>query len=142
MEDSNLISPPGNQRVPVNRHDNTYQPFISEGLVSLTEEGIPVPIRVPRDTGATQSLMAQNVLSFTDQSSEGASVLVQGVELGIVKVLLHRVFLKSNLVSGFVTVGVRPTLPISGVEFILGNDLAGSKIDLQPELQVVDDPEE
>ena len=69
-------------------------------------------------------------------------MLVQGVELGIVKVLLHRVFLKSNLVSGFVTAGIRPTLPISGVGFILDNDFAGSKVDLQPELQVVDDPEE
>ena len=39
-------------------------------------------------------------------------------------------------------VGVRPTLPLSGVEFILGNDLARSKVDLQPELQVIDDPEE
>ena len=79
----------------------------------MTEDEIPVPIRLLRDTGATQSLMVQNVLPFTDQSSEGASVLVQGFELGIVKVPLHRVFLKSNLVSGFVTVGVRPTLPIS-----------------------------
>ena len=48
---------------------------------------------------------------------------------------------KSNLVSGFVMVGVRPTLPLSGVEFILGNDLAGSKVDVQPELQVIDKPE-
>ena len=142
VEESDLIGSPGSQRAPVIRPDNTYQPFIFEGLVSMTEDGIPVQIRLLRDTGATQSLMVQNVLPFTDQSSEGASVLVQGVELGIVKVPLHRVFLKSNLVSGFVTVGASPTLPISGVGFILGNDLAGSKVDLQPELQVVDDPEE
>ena len=115
VEESDLIGSPGSQRVPVNRPDDTYKPFISEGLVLLTEDGIPVPIKILRDTGATHSLMVQNVLPFTDQSSAEASVLVQGVELGIVKVPLHRIFLKSNLVSGFVTVGVRPTLPLLGV---------------------------
>lgn len=75
----------------MNKPDNTYQPFIFKVLVSLTEGGSPVRIRVLRDTGATQSLMAQDVLPFTDESSAGASVLVQGVELGIVRVLLHRI---------------------------------------------------
>ena len=85
--------------------------------------------------------MVQDILPFIDQCSTGASVLVQGVELGVIRVPLHRVFLKSNLVSGFVTVGVRPTLPLEGVDFILGNDLAGSRVNLQPKLLVVDEPE-
>ena len=108
----------------------------------MSKNGNTVPIRVLRDMGATQSLMVQDVLPFTDQSSAGASVLVQGVELGVVKVSVHRVFLKHNLVTGFVTMGVRPTLLLQGVEFILGNDLAGSRVDLQPELQLINDPEE
>ena len=58
--------------------------------------------------GATQSLMVQDILPFTDQSSAGASVLVQGVELGVVKVPLHRVFLKHNLVTEFITMGSGP----------------------------------
>ena len=35
---------------------------------------------------------------------------------------------------------MRPTLPLEGVYFILGNDLAGSRVNLQPELLVVDEP--
>ena len=51
-------------------------------------------------------------------------------------------YLRSNLVSGVVIVGVRPTLPIQGIAFIMGNDLAGGKVNLHPELQVVDEPEQ
>ena len=41
---------------------------------------------------------------------------------------LHKVTLQSNLVSDTVMVGVRPSLPIRGVELILGNDLAEGPI--------------
>ena len=135
------LSSQSNQRVPVSMPESTYLPFISKGLVSLTEDGETVPIKILRDTGATQSLVVQDILPFCKQGSMGASVLVQGIELGVVKVPLHRVFLKSDLVSGFVTVGLRPTLPFEGIDFILGNDLAGSKVNVQPELQVMDEPE-
>jgi len=32
-------------------------------------------------------------------------------------------------------------LPIQGIAFILGNKLAGGKVNVGPELQVVDEPE-
>ncbi len=38
--------------------------------------------------------------------------------------------------SGFVEVGVRPVLPVKGVSFILGNDLAGGKV--VPSIEVID----
>jgi len=55
-------------------------------------------------------------------------------------VLLHKVYLNSSLVSGIVTVGIRPTLPIQGIALLLGNDLAGGKVNVNPELQVIDEP--
>lgn len=54
--------------------------------------------------------------------------MIQGVELGCISVPLHNIFLKSGLVSGVVTVGVRPTLPVEGVSMLLGNDLARNKV--------------
>jgi len=120
--------------------DSTYLPFVSEGLVFLTENDATVPIRILRDTEATQSLLLQDVLPLTGQSSTGTSVLAQGVELGVLKVPLHKVYLRSNLVSGTVTVGVRPALPMQDIAFILGNDLAGGKVNVNPELQVMDEP--
>ena len=62
------------------------------------------------------------------KSYSGESILLQGVECGMVNVPLHHVFLTLDLVSGPVTVGVRSSLPIDGVHFLLGNDLAGEKV--------------
>ena len=80
------VSSQGSQRAPVSKPESTYLPFVSKGLVSLTEDGKTVPIKILRDMGATQSLMVQDVLPFHNQGSMGASVLVQGIELDIVKV--------------------------------------------------------
>ena len=41
---------------------------------------------------------------------------------------LYKFFLKSDLISGYVTVGIRPDLPVKGVSLLLGNDLAGDKV--------------
>ena len=120
-------------------------PFILVSHVSLTAGADPVPIHILQDTGATQSLLAENILPLSDTTSMGTHVLIRGVELGILHVPLHRVHLKSDLVSGAVIVGVCPTLPIPGVSFILGNDLAfilgndlaGEKV--IPDLQVMNE---
>ena len=40
--------------------------------------------------------------------------------------------------SGPVIVGIRPTLPVEGVSLILGNDLAGGRV--QPDPQVISNP--
>ena len=37
-------------------------------------------------------------------------------------------FLKSDFVSGPISVGVRLTLPVEGVSLLLGSDLAGEKV--------------
>ena len=122
--------------------DCIYLPFVLASSVALTAEETAVPVKILHDTAATQSLLLQSVLPLAEQASAGASVLVQGVELGVLKVPLHKVCLRSNLVLGEVTVGIRPTLPIQGIAFILGNDLAGGKVNLNPELQVIDEPEQ
>ena len=79
-----------------------------------------MPIVVLRDTGASQSLMLESVLPFGCQSDTGMTVLLQGVELNILNVLLHEVFSKSNLITGPVVVGVRPSLPCEESESYLG----------------------
>lgn len=40
---------------------------------------------------------------------------------------IHRIHRQSDLVTDSVVVGVRPSLPVKGVSFILGNDLARGK---------------
>lgn len=70
--------------------------------------------------------MCADVLPFSDQTSVGSRRLGQSFSMEVMKVPVHRIYLRTNLVSGFfLEVGVCPVLPVRGVSFILGNDLAG-----------------
>ena len=106
-----------------------FKPFVSEGFVSLIgEEDNLQPIKILRDTAASQTLILEGVLPFSQQSSVDADVLVEGVDLQYINVPLHNVNLKSDIVSGPVTVGIRPSFPVKGISMLLGNDLAGTKV--------------
>ena len=109
-----------------------YGPFISRGSVSLIDTVSEKPVTILRDTGASQSLILDSVLPFCSQSDTGMTVLLQGVELGIFNVPLHKICLRSPLVNGPVVLGVRHSLPVQGVDIILGNDLAGGKVVANP----------
>nr|XP_054757152.1 uncharacterized protein LOC129263260 [Lytechinus pictus] len=85
-----------------------------------------------RDTGAAQSLMVPGDLALPPDSSENAKVLIQGIGPNFMSVPLHKVDLKCDLVSGPVTVGVVPELLMEGVDFLLGNDLAGDRVVASP----------
>uniref|UniRef100_A0A3P9DJE7 FFD box profile domain-containing protein n=1 Tax=Maylandia zebra TaxID=106582 RepID=A0A3P9DJE7_9CICH len=56
----------------------------------------------------------------------------------VIRVPLHLVQLSSQFLSGEVKLGVRPQLPVAGIDIILGNDLAGGTVFPSPE--VVDIP--
>ena len=89
-----------------------YEPFLSDGFVSLNSDSAQsTPIKILRDTGASQSLILADTLPFSEKTSSGTSVLIQGVECGFVNVLLHNIYLSSDLVTGLVAVGIRPSLP-------------------------------
>ena len=116
-----------------------YKPFISEGVVSLVgDENSSQKVKILRDTGATQSLMLDSVLPLTEKSFTGANVLISGVEIGVLEVPLHEVNIKSNLINGNIVIGMRPSLPVEGISLILGNDLAGEKVMVDP--RVVEKP--
>ena len=116
-----------------------YKPFISEGVVSLVgDENSSQKVKILRDTGATQSLMLDSVLPLTENSFTGANVLISGVEMGVLEVPLHEVYIKSSLINGNIVIGMRPSLPVEGISLILGNDLAGEKVMVDP--RVVEKP--
>ena len=116
-----------------------YKPFISEGVVSLVgDENSSQKVKIFRDTGATQSLMLDSVLPLTENSFTGANVLISGVEMGVLVVPLHEVNIKSSLINGNIVIGMRPSLPVQGISLILGNDLAGEKVMVDP--RVVEKP--
>ena len=78
-----------------------YKSFISEGVVSLVgDESSSKKVKILEDTGATQSLMLDSVLPFSENSFRGANVLISGVEIGVLEVPLHEVNIKSSLING------------------------------------------
>ena len=116
-----------------------YKPFISEGVVSLVgDENSSQKVKILRDTGATQSLMLDSVLPLTENSFTGANVLISGVEMGVLEVPLHEVNIKSSLINGNIVIRMRPSLNVESISLILGNDLAGERVMVDP--RVVEKP--
>ena len=110
-----------------------FEPFMLNGFVSLSGDNCPpTPIKILRDTGASQSLILADILPFSEKTSSGTSILIQGVECGTVNIPLHHVNLSSDLVTGPVVIGIKPSLPFKGVHLLLGNDLAGDKVVVNP----------
>lgn len=65
---------------------------------------------------------------MTRQCGIGSAVLVSALEMGVANVLLLKINLQSELVSGDVIVGVHSSLHIVDVTFTLGKDLAEGSV--------------
>ena len=110
-----------------------YEPFLSDGSVSLNSDfAQSTPIKILQDTGASQSFILADTLAFSEKTSSGTCVFIQNVECRFINVPLHNIHLSSDLVTGLVAVGIRPSLPFKGVHLLLGNDLAGYKVVVDP----------
>ncbi|KAK4298860.1 hypothetical protein Pmani_028831 [Petrolisthes manimaculis] len=101
----------------------TFDNFILDGKLILG--GKTVPIKLLRDTGASQSLVLSKLVG--DYENLGRNVLLRGLS-GCVSAPLVEVTLTSDLVSGRVIVGSIEDLPVSGIDMIMGNDLAGGRV--------------
>ena len=96
-------------------------------MSSVGDESSSQKVKILRDTGATQSLMLDSVLPLTEDGFIDANV-----EMGVLEVPLHEVKNKFSLINGNIVIGLRPSLPVEGISLILGNDLAGEKVMVDP----------
>ena len=55
-----------------------YEPFLSDGFVTLAGGKHLAPVRILRDTGAALSFLLEGILPLSDESKTGTSVLVRG----------------------------------------------------------------
>lgn len=101
-----------------------------------SDVGPKVPVTILRDSAASQS-----VLPVSEESSVNAHALVCGFGMQWVGVPLHFIHFDCDLAKCCVAVGVSPKVPVEGIAFILGNDLAGGKVLLNPEVTVIPLPE-
>lgn len=107
---------------------SSFEPFITEAVVSVVGSDTYVPIKVLRDTAARYSFIVESALPFSSETETGDFVLMRGMEMGLIPVPRHTIVLDCELVRGVVSIGVRPALPLEGIHMILGNDLAGSAV--------------
>lgn len=107
--------------------DPCFEPFISDGLVPLTANPSDLkPIHILRETGGSQTVIFSGVLPFLSAEST----------CGFNSVLLpvHRVYVKSELATGFFPLSVCTALPVDGVAMLMGNDIAGGFLLPNPEV--------
>ncbi|CAI5656311.1 unnamed protein product [Oreochromis niloticus] len=89
------------------------------------------PASTPR---GSQSLILASALAFDEKTASLTDVIVRGVGMTYVPAPLHRIWMRSDLVSGIFPVAVCPCFPIDGVDFIMGDDTAGGKVYPTPEV--------
>ena len=119
---------PETEQLPVMSAKSDYSAFISKGFVSLPGSDEKVAVTILRDTGALDSFVCESVLHFSANTDTGQVVVVRGMGLIPLVAPLHKINLHCGLVSGDVEIALRPELPVEGVDIILGNDLAGSRV--------------
>ena len=107
---------------------SNLKPFQFEGLISAADSSsTEVPIRIMRDTAASQSVVVRDALPNLEDLLTGESVILSGIG-GTVVDPLCRLYLKSDLVTGYVTLAVEDSLNVKDVQILLGNDIAGSRV--------------
>ena len=102
-----------------------YNHFITEGFVSLKEGSTLVQIKIFRDT---KSLISDSVLRLDKESDTGEVNYIQCVGSALMPVHLHKLNLKSGLVSGIVKVGLQRKLTVKNIDLLLGNDLSCGQV--------------
>ena len=108
-----------------------FEPLIQNGFVLLSDDYSEAkPIRILRDTGSAQSILLESTLPLSDSTYSGDNVLLKGVDTSLgnyPSAPLHQVYISCRHVNGPVTVGITSLLPVDGIDFLLGNDLAGGR---------------
>ena len=112
-----------------------YIPFMSKGQVrydNLNKQPQATSINILRDTGAAQSLILHGAMPHV--AVNGKTVLIKGVVGDFISIPYVEVNLCSGLVNGPVKIGLTDSLPMKGVDMLLGNELVDHKVLTSPHM--------
>ena len=77
-----------------------FERFMLEGSVSLDSDKVdPGSEKIMCDIYCAQSMILEKSLPFSEGSATGENVLVQGNGMDVISVPLHKMNLKSDLIS-------------------------------------------
>ena len=100
---------------------------LMSGEVSSIDGEDRKKVVVLRDTGAAISLLLKSSLPENFQASSREYVIVGGFPDSCTSCPIETLFINTDVVQGNCKVAVVDELPVSGVEFLLGNDLVRGK---------------
>ncbi|XP_072346079.1 uncharacterized protein [Scyliorhinus torazame] len=127
------------QEVIVKKVSDVFKELTCVGKVySCVSGGAGKEVTILRATGASQSLMVRDEELCSLGKMLPEKVVICGIQGERSSVPLYKVRLESPVKSGEVVVGVIDKLSCPGIQFILGNDTAGSQVEVMPTL--VDKP--
>ncbi|KAK3892838.1 hypothetical protein Pcinc_003309 [Petrolisthes cinctipes] len=102
-----------------------FSAFKVTGTVSLPGNTQTYPVTILRDTGSAQSLLCKKALPSVENHYTGEIIILKSLNCTPTAGMAD-IHVQSELMQGPVRVAVLETdLPIPGVTFLLGNDLAG-----------------
>ncbi len=81
------------------------------------------------------------MVELPSSTDTGEFVVVRGVSGGYETMPVPRIYLRSELVRGYVNIAKVETLSTDAVDLVLGNNVAGRKVVLDGSEQLLDSPE-
>ncbi|KAK0144590.1 Retrovirus-related Pol polyprotein from transposon 412 [Merluccius polli] len=111
-----------------------FDGFLSGGMVAVGEGMVETPLTVLRDTASGQSVMVAGTINLPETAALGTFVPIEGFGGAYSAVPLYKVFVRTNVFVGYAQVGVVSGLPVKGITFLLGNDLARTQVVVTPHL--------
>ncbi|XP_063600010.1 uncharacterized protein LOC134776228 [Penaeus indicus] len=105
----------------------SFRPFCSTGFLSADESCTSSsPVTILRDSAANISLVLKEAVPNPDCYT-GEMVIINGL-IGSKNIPICEVYIKSDLISGYVRLGVVDKIPSDGISLLMGNDLVGNKM--------------
>ena len=102
---------------------DAYGEYLYKGVVSSLEGGDSREVILLRDQGATVSVVRRESLPRKVKVSTREQVMLSGFPNTCVTCPLIELDIQSKLVSGRMKVAVSDSLPVDGVDMIVGNDV-------------------
>ncbi|XP_064101316.1 uncharacterized protein LOC135211982 [Macrobrachium nipponense] len=139
----NLVSSGSDSVLQMDEWKNTIKSFgnyLSKGSLAVSESGIRKPVTILRDTGAAISVVLKSSLP-DDPVTGDELVLIGGFPDACIACPFLTIYLDTDYVSGLVKVAVTDTLPVKGVDILLGNDLGKESCLVNPIVMKTPTPE-
>ncbi|XP_064088548.1 uncharacterized protein LOC135202962 [Macrobrachium nipponense] len=113
-----------------------FKPFCFDGvLVAGDEHSKDVVVKLMRDTGSSQSLVVRGAVPGLEDYLTNDKVIVRSIG-GLTSLPRARVHLDCGIFKGDIIVGIVESLPIPGVDVLVGNDVAGNRVVCDTPLEV------